>query len=82
VGGVSSSATGTRAQHKSELRAANAAAVRELVQLTGTSHAAVNGELNRLSSISRITEATVRQLDVRLRHANAWLARLTGVRKS
>jgi superfamily II DNA or RNA helicase len=73
--------TTTRAARKADLRNANAEIVRELVALTGTSHAAVNGELNRRSSLGRITEATVQQLEVRLRHAEAWLSQLTGVKK-
>jgi len=38
--------------------------------------AAVNAELNRQAGIRRITEATVPQLEARLRHAERWLARL------
>lgn len=69
--------TTTRAQHKSELRAANAKAVRELVQLTGMTHAAVNGQLNKDAGVRKITEATMRQLELRLKYAERWLFRLT-----
>jgi len=77
LAGGNGTGTVTRAQHKSDLRAANAARVRDLVQLTGMTHAAVNGELNRKAGVTRITEATVRQLEMRLRHAETWLAQLT-----
>jgi hypothetical protein len=61
---------------KDELRAANATAARDLARATGQSHAAINAELNRLAGVRRITEATVAQLENRLRHAERWLARL------
>ncbi len=77
VGGADATNGLTRAQHKGELRDANSAAVRELVHLTGMTHAAVNGELNRLANIKRITEATVLQLKRRLDHAERWLDKLT-----
>jgi superfamily II DNA or RNA helicase len=48
-----------------QLRDANAAAVADLVHLTGRSHAELNAELNRRVGIRRITEATVRQLELR-----------------
>ena len=37
-----------------------------LVRRTGQTHAQVNAELNRLSGVGRISEATVRQLEKRL----------------
>lgn len=37
-----------------------------LVRTTGQTHAQVNAELNRLSGVGRITEATVSQLLTRL----------------
>jgi superfamily II DNA or RNA helicase len=48
------------------LREANSEAVRDLVHLTGRTHADLNGELNRKIGIKRIGEATVRQLERRL----------------
>jgi superfamily II DNA or RNA helicase len=48
-----------------QLREANAAAVADLVHLTGKSHAEINAELNRKVSIRRITEASIRQLELR-----------------
>lgn len=65
------------AEHKAELRAKNADLVRDLVQLTGLKHAAVNKELNERSGIKKVTEATSGQLDRRLRAANAWLTQLS-----
>jgi superfamily II DNA or RNA helicase len=58
-----------------ELREQNSTIVRELVHLTGRTHAEVNGELNKRVSVKRINEATVRQLEQRLELAKAWLRR-------
>jgi superfamily II DNA or RNA helicase len=66
----------TRRDQKDALRLANANAARDLARRTGMSHAQVNAELNRLSGIRRITEATVAQLDSRLKQADRWLARI------
>jgi len=66
----------TRKQEKESLRARNADRVRALVNLTGQPHAAINGELNRLAGITRITDATVPQLEKRLTKADSWLDRL------
>ena len=56
----------TRAQQKKRLRERNAELVAVLVRRTGQTHAQVNSELNRLSGVDRISEATVRQLEKRL----------------
>jgi superfamily II DNA or RNA helicase len=56
----------TRREEKRRLREQNAEIVAALVQRTGQSHAQVNAELNRLSGVGRITEATVGQLRRRL----------------
>ncbi len=69
----------TRGDRKKVLRKANADAANELALTTGMSHAQVNAELNRLSGIVRIGDATANDLDRRLRAANKWLAR-TGSR--
>lgn len=66
----------TRREHKTRLRTANAEVARALVHKTGWSHAQVNAELNRLAGVRRVTEATVEQLERRLRHAEAWYRRL------
>jgi superfamily II DNA or RNA helicase len=66
-----------RSQHKAELRAANVDRVRDLVQLTGMTHAAVNRELNSRAGVKKVTEATTTQLERRLRNADVWLASLT-----
>jgi superfamily II DNA or RNA helicase len=66
----------TRRETKDALRLDNAAAARDLARRSGLSHAQINAELNRLAGVRRITEATVAQLDTRLRHAERWLARL------
>lgn len=63
VGGL---AARTRREEKRRLREQNSEIVATLVRRTGQTHAQVNAELNRLSGIGRITEATVAQLRKRL----------------
>lgn len=65
----------TRREEKKRLRERNAELVLLLVRRTGQGHAQVNGELNRLSGIGRITEATVAQLRTRLDAAERWAKR-------
>lgn len=59
----------TRREEKKRLRERNAELVAVLVRRTGRSPAQVNAELNRLSGIGRISEATVTQLRNRLEAA-------------
>jgi superfamily II DNA or RNA helicase len=66
----------TRRERKTRLRAANAELARSLVHKTGWSHAQVNNELNRLAGVRRVTEATLEQLERRLRQAEHWYRRL------
>ena len=66
----------TRREHKVHLRGENADRARDIVRMSGLTHAQVNGELNRLSSVGRVSEATVEQLESRLGHADRWLSRL------
>jgi len=56
----------TRREEKRRLREQNAEIVATLVRRTGQTHAQINSELNRLSGVGRITEATVGQLRRRL----------------
>ena len=65
-----------RHQHKDWLRNSNADRARVIVQLSGLDHANVNRELNRLAGVRKISEATVSQLESRLKHADRWLQRL------
>lgn len=74
------SATMTRAEYKADLRAQNTDCVRELVALTGKTHAAINKELNARSGIDNVKQATVVQLERRLRNAQFWLSGLVGGR--
>jgi len=55
------------------LREANAAKSRLIARHTGQTHAAVNAELNRISGVKKVSEATVQQLEKRLEKADAWL---------
>jgi len=65
----------TRREEKRRLREQNAELVILLVRKTGMGHAQVNAELNRLSGVGRITEATVGQLRSRLDAAERWAKR-------
>ena len=58
-----------------QLREQNAAAVVDLVHVTGRTHAEINAELNRKVGIKRISIATLRQLEQRLTAAKATLKR-------
>ncbi len=64
------------AEKKDDLRTRNADAAKRLVDLTGWGHAKVQGEMNRLAGISKVSTATVDQLERRLRYAESWLRRL------
>ena len=61
---------------KRELREANAELVLHLVRFTGMSHREVNGELNRLAGVSKVTEATADQLQRRLVAGERWVRTL------
>jgi superfamily II DNA or RNA helicase len=71
-GGV---ATLTRREQKQMLRDQNATVARELVRRTKLTHAQVNAELNRLSGVRRVTEATIAELERRLTAGDRWLAK-------
>ena len=64
----------TPRQKRSALRYANAEYAKALVQRTGMGHAAVNAELNRMAGVNRIAEATIEQLERRVRVAEKWLS--------
>jgi superfamily II DNA or RNA helicase len=66
----------TRREQKQRLRDRNAELARALVHKTGWPHAQVNAELNRLTGLRKVTEATLEQLQKRLTHAERWYARL------
>ena len=80
LGGLPSpgAGNGTRRQAKDALRVANANGARDIARLTGQTHAQVNGQLNRMTGIRSINEATVEQLQVRLAAADRWFERLRG----
>ncbi|MCB9011455.1 MAG: DEAD/DEAH box helicase, partial [Actinobacteria bacterium] len=52
----------TPAQRRRQLRETNAAAVAEISRLTGDTHASVNRQLNGLTGVTKVGEATVDQL--------------------
>ncbi len=74
--GTKGTLVATRREQKQQLRNANSDRVKEIARITGWSHAQVNGELNRLAGLQKINEATISQLESRLRHANRWLSRI------
>jgi hypothetical protein len=69
-------AGGTLRDRKQRLRDLNAERAKALARATGLDHARVNAELNRLSGIRRVTEATEDELRRRLAAADGWLRRL------
>jgi superfamily II DNA or RNA helicase len=70
----------TLREQKEHLREANAARTRAIARHTGQTHAAVNAELNRVSGVKKVSEATVEQLERRLEKASAWLAQASSRR--
>ena len=66
----------SRTQIRNELREANSAAVQELARYVKLSHQQINAELNRLTGIRRVTEATIGELEARLEKANQWLRKI------
>ena len=64
-------------QQKEALRIRNADLARELVQLTGLTHREINAKLNRTTLIAKINDATLPQLQARIRAAETWLKQLT-----
>ncbi|HSK21733.1 MAG TPA: DEAD/DEAH box helicase [Egicoccus sp.] len=74
-GGDGTTLTISRTQQKRELRQANTDRVRMLTHLTGLTPEVINGQLNREAGIRSIAEATVRDLERRLRAADKWIDR-------
>jgi superfamily II DNA or RNA helicase len=66
----------TRREEKRWLRDANAALARDIAKRTKLTHARVNAELNKRAGVEKVTQATVPQLQKRLRAAEAWLAKV------
>ncbi len=65
----------TDRRERDRLRQLNTDLARELAVITGRSHAAVNGELNRLAGVPKVSEATADQLRRRSDKADEWLRR-------
>ncbi len=61
-------------RRRDELRDRNNELARELALVTGMTHAAVNGELNRRSRITSVVKATADELERRHRRGERWLA--------
>jgi len=64
------------AERKDDLRTRNAHVAKRLVDITGWQHAKVQGEMNRLAGVTRVSTATTEQLERRLRYAESWLRKL------
>lgn len=65
----------TQRERKTRLRDLNADIAAELVRSTGWGYVQVQNELNRLTGIRRVSEATLVQLEARLDHGRSWLRR-------
>lgn len=63
-------------EQKDDLRSRNAAVAQRLVDITGWNHARVQGEMNRIAGVPKVSIATVEQLERRLRYAESWHRRL------
>lgn len=57
---------------RERLRSVNSQWVRDLVTVTGLGHAQINAELNRISGVKKVSEATVQQLARRAKGARDW----------
>jgi hypothetical protein len=64
------------AERKDDLRTRNADVAKRLVDATGWTHPRVQGEMNRLAGVGKVSTATVDQLERRLRYSESWLRRL------
>jgi superfamily II DNA or RNA helicase len=73
--GAGSTLTVSRTQRKRELRQANTDRVRMLTHLTGLTPEVVHARLNQEAGIVRIGEATVRDLERRMKLADKWIDR-------
>jgi superfamily II DNA or RNA helicase len=78
IGTVPDGTTLSVAERKDDLRTRNADVAKRLVDLTGWNHARVQSEMNRLAGITKVSVATIDQLERRLRYSESWLRRLRG----
>jgi superfamily II DNA or RNA helicase len=76
LGGADTPGDVPRGERKRQLRAANTHVAREIARRTGLTHVRVNAELNKLSGIGRIAQATIDELERRLVAGNKWLAKV------
>ena len=74
--GLVSWSTLSIAEKKDDLRTRNADVAKRLVDITGWGHARLQGEMNRLAGVTKVSTATVDQLERRLRYSESWLRRL------
>ena len=66
----------TPVQRRRVLRDANAVIVRAIAGATGQTHAQVNGELNRISGVKSVSEASADELERRREKGARWLERI------
>ena len=76
AGGAHGDDVRPRTDEKKRLRAANASMARALVHRAKLTHAQVNAELNRLSGVRRVSEATLQELERRLAAGERWLLKV------
>jgi superfamily II DNA or RNA helicase len=76
LAGTTGVLTVSRTRRKRELRQANADRVRMICHLSGEAPEVVNARLNTEAGMSSVTDATLRQLEQRLRAGDRWIDRL------
>jgi hypothetical protein len=75
IGGSLAAGPGSGRAERERQRRINAGLARDIASLTGLDHAKVNAELNRLAGVSKVSEATIRQLEKRAAVAAEWYDR-------
>ncbi len=74
--GATSTVTVSRTQRKRELRQGNADRVRMITHLTGLTPEVINARLNQEAGVTAVGDATIRELEARLRAADRWIDQL------
>jgi len=72
-GAVAANASVDGRGERERLRSINRSLVKDIVELTGKGHAEVNSMLNKTSGVTKIAEASVMQLNRRMREAEKWI---------
>lgn len=62
---------------RDRLRSVNQSLAKDIAELTGKSHAEVNSQLNKSSGVIKISQASIIQLNRRMREAEKWIQLLS-----